>query len=129
MEKRLIMFDTSILIDFYRKTDKANTVWFKLVKEGYEFEISVVTKYEIFVGANENQLKFWNEVMLNLSILELDDKCVTSAIEINKSLKEKRKQIDIADLFIGATAIANNLPFSTLNLKHFERIDDIRLVK
>ena len=88
----------------------------------------MVTKYEIFVGANENQLKFWNEVMLNLNILELDDKCVNSAIEINKNLKQKRKQIDIADLFIGATAIANNLPFATLNLKHFERIDDIEII-
>ena len=27
MKGKIIMVDTSILIDFYRKTDKANSVW------------------------------------------------------------------------------------------------------
>jgi tRNA(fMet)-specific endonuclease VapC len=49
-------------------------------------------------------------------------------VDINNALKRKRKQIDIADLFIAATALSNNLPFATLNLKHFERIDNLQIV-
>lgn len=49
------------------------------------------------------------------------------AIQIQHSLKRKRKQLDIADLFIAATAATNNLPIATLNKKHFERVDNITL--
>jgi tRNA(fMet)-specific endonuclease VapC len=53
---------------------------------------------------------------------------VSTAVEVNQALKRKRKQIDIADLFIAASAIANKLPIATLNRKHFERIDDLELI-
>ncbi|GAA4461482.1 hypothetical protein GCM10023189_37000 [Nibrella saemangeumensis] len=51
-----------------------------------------------------------------------------TAVHINGLLKKKRKQIDLADLFIAATAVAHNLPIATLNKKHFERIDILQLV-
>lgn len=62
-------------------------------------------------------------------MLPLDINTIDRAVEINKSLKAKRKQIDMADLFIAATALANELPISTLNRSHFERIDNIRLIE
>ena len=37
--------------------------------------------------------------------------------------------IDLADLFIAATALTSNLPFSTLNKKHFERIEGLVIVE
>lgn len=43
MADQIILVDTSILIDYYRKTDKLNSVWVKLVKQGYGFVISAVT--------------------------------------------------------------------------------------
>lgn len=48
MADKVILVDTSILIDYYRKTDKANTIWMGLVKQGYEFVISAITKYELY---------------------------------------------------------------------------------
>ena len=35
----MILVDTSILIDYYRKTDKSNSVWMALINQGYEFAI------------------------------------------------------------------------------------------
>jgi predicted nucleic acid-binding protein len=58
-----------------------------------------------------------------IEVLPFDKDSVKQAVIINKQLKQKRKQIDMADLFIAATAIANNLAFATLNRKHFERIE------
>ena len=49
------MVDTSVLIDYYRKTDKNNAVWMDLVRQGHEFSISAITKYEIFAGATPGQ--------------------------------------------------------------------------
>ena len=40
MADKITLVDTSILINYYRKTDKANSVWVKLVRQGYKFSIS-----------------------------------------------------------------------------------------
>ena len=51
MADKITLVDTSVLINYYRKTDKANSVWVKLVRQEYRFSISAVTKYEIYSGA------------------------------------------------------------------------------
>jgi tRNA(fMet)-specific endonuclease VapC len=128
MADKIIMVDTSILIDFYRKTDKDNSIWLGLVRQGYKFAISAITKYEIYSGANQSQVEFWDKVLQAITMIPFDEAVVDTAVNINNSLKRKRKQIDIADLFIAATAITYNLPFSTLNRKHFERIDELTII-
>ena len=129
MADKVILVDTSILIDYYRKTDKTNSIWISLVRQGYEFSISTVTKYEIFSGATQSQLEFWNSILQTIKVIPFDEASVDTAVEINRSLKSKRKQIDLADLFIAATAITHNLPFATLNRKHFDRIDGLNIVE
>jgi predicted nucleic acid-binding protein len=53
MADKIILVDTSILIDYYRKTDKNNSAWMALVRQEYSFIISIVTKYEIYSGATQ----------------------------------------------------------------------------
>ena len=91
MADKLIMVDTSILIDFYRKTDKANSVWVELVKRGYKCSISAITKYEIYSGATQSQLDFWNNILQAVIVIPFDEPSVNTAVEINASLKRKRK--------------------------------------
>ena len=129
MADKVILVDTSILIDYYRKTDKSNTIWMGLVKQGYEFVISAITKYELYSGATESQLTFWNDVLQIISVIPFDSSCVDTAVTINQQLKRKRKQIAIADLFIAATAVTIGLPVATLNKKHFERVDELIIVE
>jgi tRNA(fMet)-specific endonuclease VapC len=59
MAGELILLDTSVLIDYYRKTDESNSVLMGLLDKGYRFAISVVTKYEICAGATDSQQSFW----------------------------------------------------------------------
>jgi predicted nucleic acid-binding protein len=122
------MVDTSILIDFYRKTDKSNSIWVSLVRQEYEFAISVITKYEIYSGATKNQLEFWNHILRLINVIPFNEACVDTAVTLNIILKQKRSQIDIADLFIAATALTHNLPFSTLNKNHFNRIPNLEII-
>lgn len=129
MADKIILVDTSILIDYYRKTDKANSVWVDLVRQGYKFAISAVTKYEIYSGATQSQLDFWDSVLQVVEVISFDEASVDTAIEINKLLKKKRKQIDLADLFIAATAMVHGMPLATLNRKHFDRIETLRIVE
>ena len=128
MAQKVILLDTSILIDYYRRTNKSNSVWIKLIDEGYEFSISAITKYELYSGAVKTQIAFWDNVLATIAIIPFDETCVDTAVAINAALKRKSKQIDLADLFIASTAIAHNLPIATLNKKHFDRIDELILI-
>ena len=129
MADKLILVDTYILIDNYRKTDKEKSAWIALVRQKYSFAISAITKYEIYSGATPNQLSFWDSVLQTISIIPFDEITVDTAVIINSALKKKRKQLDLADLFIAATAVAHGLSFATLNKKHFERIDTLLIVE
>lgn len=129
MADKIILVDSSILINFYRKTDKANSVWIALVRQGYEFSISAITKYEIYSGATQGQLAFWDSVLQAIRVIPFDEAAVDTAVDINARLKQKRKQIDFADLLIAATAVTHQLSLATLNRKHFDRIDGLTIVE
>lgn len=129
MADKIILIDTSILIDYFRKTDKNNSILISLFDKGYDFTISAITHYEIYSGATINQFSFWKNLLLKTKVLALDEAISQVAVDINNELKRKRKQIETADLFIAATAIANNLSFVTLNKKHFERIEGLLMIE
>lgn len=128
MAETVILADTSLLIDFFRKTDKKNAQLFALVHQGYTFKVSAITIYEIYAGATLAQHQFWTDFLQKIETLPLDEHTASAAVRINNELKRKRKQIELADLFIAATAVANNLPLATLNLKHFNRVDGLQLI-
>ena len=128
MESRIVLADTSVLIDFFRKTDKSNSYLISLLRKGFEFSISAITEYEIYSGATGHQKNYWEEFLKIVTVLPFDKDAVKAAVEINRALKAKRKQIDMADLFIAATAISNNFPLATLNTKHFERIETLSII-
>ena len=129
MENKIVLVDTSILIDLFRKTDKTNSALIALVRNGYIFSISAVTEYEIYCGASLIQTNFWEDFLRKTEVLLFDKKVARIAVEINYDLKRKSKQIAIPDLFIAATAIANNLMFATLNKKHFNRVVGLKMLE
>jgi tRNA(fMet)-specific endonuclease VapC len=43
MADSIILADTSILIDYFRKTDKANSKLIALFDQGYDFSVSAIT--------------------------------------------------------------------------------------
>lgn len=124
MDKRLICLDTSILIDYYRKIDKLKTKFVQL-SENYSFAVSVITKFEILSGINEKQRSFWTHIFSNIKVISLGEKDVEIAAQIVRTLKSRNKIIGLKDILIASTAIANDLPISTLNLKDFERVDNL----
>jgi tRNA(fMet)-specific endonuclease VapC len=129
MADKIILVDTSILVDYYRKTDKEKSAWIALVRQGYSFAISAITKYEIYSGATPNQIAFWDNILQAITIIALDEISVDTAVTMNNILKKKRKQIELADLFIASTAVAYGLSLATLNRKHFDRIDTLNIIE
>lgn len=128
MENQLICLDTTVLIDFFRKTKKENSFFYSLTKKYDSFAVSVITEFEIFNGSNEKQQSFWENFFKQLTILPFDQTANQEAILIFKDLRKRNKMIDMPDLFIGATAKARQMKLATLNVKHFERIEGLELI-
>lgn len=129
MADHIVMVDTSILIDYFRKKDKSKTRLFALSQKFESLCISSITEFEIYTGSNNEQLEFWNTILSNFIVFPFDSDAALVAVEIKNKLKKLRKTIDIADLFIASIAISHNLIFDTINQKHFENIEDLKLLK
>jgi predicted nucleic acid-binding protein len=129
MAEKILMLDTSILIDYFRKTDKSKSRFVQLSREFDQIAISSVTEFEIYTGATIAQRSFWDSLLFEMMIIPFDSIAAHCAAEIQQNLRKNRCSIGEADLFIAATAIANEMSFDTLNKKHFERIGQLDLLK
>ena len=128
MENRMIGLDTSVLIEYYRKTDKSRSFLYELSQTYSNFAASVVTEFEIYIGSDTLQQSFWDTLFQTITVIPFDSLINKEAVTIQKKLKQRGMQIDIPDLFIAATAKNQLLPLATLNKKHFERIDGLELI-
>ena len=128
MADKTLMIDTTLLIDYFRKTDKTNARLVQLSRQFEKLAISSVTEFEVYSGATPAQLSFWQELLSEMVVLPFDSKSAHIAVDIQQRLKKKRKSIEKADLFIAATAIANHLTLDTLNRKHFDIIEHLSLL-
>jgi len=124
----MILLDTSVLIEMFRVKDKTTTFFYRLSNDNNDFAISILTHYEIFRGSNSVQDTFWTKILKNIKLIPFDLISSNEAIEIYKLLKTQNQMIDFADLLIAATAIAHNLDLATLNLKHFTKIPNLRIL-
>jgi len=123
-----ILIDSCLFIAHMRAKDKKNTFLADLLRHGTVLFISTVIEYEIELGMIPFHQEQWNNIRRRLKILPFESPMALTACKVKHELKTKGAQIDIADLFIAATAIANGLPLATLNRKHFDSIDGLKLI-
>ncbi len=129
MTKYLI--DTDILIDHLRKRR-----FFPLNDENSELYISIITKAELVFGAyklkNKKQEVLRNiELLLyelDIKVISVDEKVIYKFAEIKSELEVKGKPLADFDLLIASTAIAYNLPLVSRNIKHYQRIKELKLI-
>lgn len=111
MDKFLV--DSDIIIWYLKGRDKESKLFKDLSRDG-ELFFSVVTIAEIRAGLTKNAKKVIEE--LKNIFVTLD---VTAEVaELAGEFKQKY-QLDIADMFIAATAVSLNLTLVTYNRKHF----------
>lgn len=122
-----MVIDTSVFVEFLRAKNKTETILFRIPEENQLF-ISAVTLYELLMGAIS--LEKLNDISIltdDIPVLSFNETVAKKAGEIYHTLRQSNKIIEFRDIFIAATAIANNLTVKTLNVKHFSRIPNIRL--
>ena len=123
----MILLDTSVLIDYFRKQNKNKTVLFRLLLKNEDLAISVITKYELMLGSNSEQDLFWKSLFQRILIIPLDEKIIDETILIKKELKVKNNEIGLADMIIAATARFHKIRLATSNVKHFEKVNHLKI--
>ena len=120
-----MVVDTNIFIEYLRAKNKLNTTLQRL-PDTSDLYVSSVTIYELFAGSNTDKKKEEVRILISdLTLLPFNSEAAIKAAEIYNDLKSKNKLIEFRDIFIGATAIVNNLPLLTLNKNDFKRINGI----
>ena len=123
-EQRVIL-DTSVCIEILKEKQGSTGLFGSL--DLVTPHISAVTVFELmFRTYNAKQAE---DFIVDAEVINFDGKSARKASEIALELKHKGTPIEAADLFIAATALANNCTLATLNVKDFSRIKGLKLVR
>lgn len=126
------LLDSDIVIDFLKKQEPGFT-FIKQLLENKLF-MSIVSWCEILYGIKKSgnpnlRLKELNEFIktFNISILPVDEIIGEMFIKLKINLESKKFPLADFDLIIAASVLAHNLELVTRNIKHFSRIENIKI--
>lgn len=129
MKKNKYLLDTNVCIALLRGN---NDVAQKIISigEGHCF-LSVITLYELMFGAyyskrEEQEVPKVKQFVERFPIVSLLDSAEEYAI-VKARLRSLGILIDEFDLLIAATALSGNYILVTDNVKHFQRITDLKI--
>ncbi len=123
------LLDTNICIHYFKGQFDLKE---KIEKIGFQrFAISEITLAELIYGAEKSQKKNENiKVVENfaerIAIIPIFDSIRIYGKEKSR-LRQKGTIISDLDLFIGATAIVNDMILVTRNIKELERMENIKI--
>jgi tRNA(fMet)-specific endonuclease VapC len=121
----MILCDTNILIEFY-KNNQAIVSELKAIGVA-KIGISVVSTGELIYGAlNKHELSQILKDLAQLTSFEINGPICQLFLELMSKYSLSHK-LTLPDAIIAATAIHNNLPLYTLNIKDFKFIDGLVL--
>ena len=127
-----IFVDSDYLIDYLRRQAYTKPLMEKIQSRQAEASISVVTAFELYVGAllSNNPSKRFEDVETLLSwfkIVDINKEIMLIAAKINVDLRDRGLMIGIQDVLIAASSISANTSLITNNTKHFQKIEGLKL--
>lgn len=128
------LFDTNALSEAFRRRPNPGFVrWLGELSPDRQFTSSVVVA-ELYVAAyrasgSEKWLRRIREAILPVvKVIHFDLDCAHVCGRIQAGLLDRGVPIESADVLIAATALRYRLALVTANVRHFDRIPDLRLV-
>ena len=122
-----MIIDTTILVDLFRNNPEAK----RFLLEEQNLGISRISMMELVYGSpSKNKLLLIQKQIsaLNIEIVEISETISLLGGKIFDSYFHTTG-IGILDAFIAATAISSGNSLATHNLKHFQKIKDLKVVK
>lgn len=125
---KYVIVDTDILIDFTKgETDSLLTL--NRLGKNNELLISVMTKFEILVGArNKGEFKELESFINTYQIVDFTASITSEAISLLRKYRLSHGLL-VADSLIASTALILNCPLITKNQKDFKFISGLDLLK
>jgi predicted nucleic acid-binding protein len=127
------LFDTDAISELLRQSPSSTYVkWLMQVPREEQFTSAVVIG-ELYKGAYRSQARerhlsnIEQRILPSVTVLPYDLGCAKVFGETRASLEETGIILADADIQIGATAIYHGLELVTGNLRHFQRIEKLRL--
>jgi predicted nucleic acid-binding protein len=95
-----------------------------------QLQTTAVTCFELLSSAGENKRGHAVRQLLDaLNVLPLDRDAARHAAEVRRKLDRAGQAIGMGDSLIAGIALAHSLPLFTRNRSHFERVENLELVK
>ncbi len=125
----MILADTDVLIDFLVGVQPVKNQIAEYIK-AEQLQTTAVTCFELLSGADESKRGHAVRQLLDaLNVLPLDRAAASHAAEVRRKLDRAGQTIGMGDSLIAGIALAHSLPLFTRNRAHFERVENLELVK
>ena len=134
----MIFLDTSACIDYLNGNKELK----KVIEDQEDLiHITSIPIYEMNIGFERTKRKIteqrykqlykpWLEFISSMEIFALGYKEAERAAEIYDTLESQGQRIDDNDILIAGIMLTNGIKqLITKNVKHFERIEDIEIIK
>lgn len=118
--------DTSVVIDWLRRADSQNTLFYQLLSDQHELLLPVVVVAELFSGTG-----VWQYAGAKARLEGTLAECQVLSLESNIAVLAGRirvtHKVTLLDALIAATAMENKLQLVTLDVKDFSKIPELTL--
>ncbi|MGR0480943.1 MAG: type II toxin-antitoxin system VapC family toxin [Candidatus Electronema sp. V4] len=129
----MYLFDTDIITNVLKKQPSQCLLERLALIPKHQQHISTVTVSEIVYGAMKSSrpayhLNNLEQILLpSVNVVSFDTKAACVCGRLRAELEKKGQPLDLADLEIASIAIAKDLILVTGNIRHFGRIEGLRL--
>ena len=125
----MILLDTDVCIELLHGN---KNVLGKTKEENDVFAVSFMTAAELYYGAAKSNKAAHNKeiverFLLTMNIIHSDKEIVKTFGELKTNWEKSGFPIADADLFIAATAITKCEKLVTGNIKHYQRIEELKI--
>ena len=133
MRKRIVYnLDSCTIIEILRSNPTVVNNMLKAVGTKNKIAICSVVYYEVMRGydrdINRQKVEVFNALCNDAKRFKLNDKAAGIAAEIYRYLCKRGQKIEDDDIFIAAITLANDATLITDNVKHFERVPNLKVV-
>ena len=119
-----ILLDTSILIDDLRQSHlPVQTIFQSIYKSKERLYLSSISIGELYSGSSAESMEREIEEIISLTdIVQITVPLIRSA-----GINRRTTHISLIDAIISATALELDLPIATLNVKDFEKVNELKI--
>ena len=128
----MIFLDTNIISYYFNANTKIKERILEIIDNDENICTTVINIYEILKGLrwknNEKKEKQFKEFLEDITIFSIDNDAIDIASDLYSNLRKNGKSPGDADILIAAIVIRNEGTLVSNNIKHYEDINQLKLI-